>query len=65
MLQLAAIPQALHLALLVGSILSIPTSLFFFIRSVVRRHPQAFWSIAVFVPMLLLILLLSGVISCA
>ena len=64
MVQLAAIPQVLHLLLLVGSILSIPASLFFFVRSVIRRHPQAFWSIAVFLPMILLVLLLSGVISC-
>ena len=44
MVQLAVLPLALYLPLLLVSVLTAPLSMGLFVRSLVRRHPQALWS---------------------
>ena len=44
MVQLAVLPLALYLPLLLVSVLTAPISMGLFVRSLVRRHPQALWS---------------------
>ena len=63
MICLATIPYPLFLFLVLGGILAAVLALGLFIRSLIRRHPQAIWSMTSLLCLLLEVLLFSGVIS--
>ena len=63
MVQLAVLPLALYLPLLLVSVLTAPISMGLFVRSLVRRHPRALWSMTALFCICLTVLLLSGAIA--
>ena len=63
MICFATIPYPLFFSLLVGGFCAAITALGLFIRSLIRRHPQAIWSMTTLLCLVLEVLLFSGVIS--
>ena len=63
MVPLVVLPPVLYLPLLAASVLAVPLSLGLFIRSLVRRHPRALWSMAALFSLGVTVLLLSGAVS--